>query len=153
MLVFPSNREFGYLGFTLLAYLLPLKSKGKERDQLHMHPQGSESWPSSTPPLGFSLLQRALSGANSSEPARSPDAFSFGGGESGGGVSCVCPVGNTKTCPQISYSASKSAQEFGVSQCSVLTECRPAARPASALQHRPRLFLVLSGCRACRVVG
>ena len=118
--------------------------KGEGKRPSEVYPQGSESWPSSTPPLGFSLLQRALSGANSSKPPRSPDAFSFGGGESGGGVSCVCPVGNTKKCPQILYSGSKSAQEVEVSHCSVLTECRPAVRPASPLEHRPRLFLMLS---------
>ena len=38
----------------------------------------------------------------------------------------------------------KITQEVEVSHCSVLTECRPAVRPASLLEHRPRLFLMLS---------
>ena len=119
----------------------PSSKRGRKEIQLHVYPRGSGSWPSSTPLLGFCLLQRASRGANSSKPAISRDAFNFGGGgESGGGVFCVCPVGNTKKCPQILYSGSKSAQEVEVSHCFVRNECRPALRPASPLAHGPRLL-------------
>lgn len=68
----------------------------------------------------------------------------WGGGESGGGVFCVCPVGNTKKCPQVLYSGSESAQEVEVSHSFVLNECRPVVRPTSLLEQRPCLLPAVS---------
>lgn len=49
-------------------------------------------------------------------------------------------MGNTKKCPQILYSGSKSAQKVEVSHCFVLNECRPALRPTSPREHGPCLL-------------